>query len=156
MLGTANIHASVIGGGEEQSSYPASCTIALERRTLPGETASAVEAELRIILDSIAAEDSDFSYSLSAGVHRNPFSVDAEESIVTNLISAATKHIDTPPTVRGEAFWTDCALLADAGIPTVLFGVDGGGAHAAEEWVTIDSLIAVTNILDELIVSTTA
>ncbi|MGV8911167.1 MAG: ArgE/DapE family deacylase [Rhodoglobus sp.] len=156
MLGTANIHASVISGGEEQSSYPASCTIALERRTLPGETASAVEAELRIILDSIAADDSDFSYSLSAGLHRSSFSVDAEEPIVTNLISAATKHLGTPPTVRGEAFWTDCALLADAGIPTVLFGVDGGGAHAAEEWVTIDSLIAVTNILDELIGSTTA
>ncbi|QYH36344.1 ArgE/DapE family deacylase [Salinibacterium sp. M195] len=151
MLGTANIHASVISGGEEQSSYPASCRIALERRTLPGETAATVETELRAILDSIAADDPEFIYSVHAGLERNPFSVDPHEAIVASLIAAAEHHSGTTPTVRGEAFWTDCALLADAGIPTVLFGVDGGGAHAAEEWVTIDSLVLLTSILEEVV-----
>lgn len=32
------------------------------------------------------------------------------------------------------------ALLADAGTPTVLFGVDGAGAHASTEWVGVGSL----------------
>jgi hypothetical protein len=40
----------------------------------------------------------------------------------------------------GEAFWTDAVLLAHAGIPTMLFGVDGAGAHAASEWVDLQSL----------------
>jgi len=151
MLGTGNIHASVIAGGEEQSSYPASCTIALERRTLPGENSTTVEAELRGILDAIAARDADFTFSVCAGLERNPFSVDSNEPVAASLIAAATKTLGASPTVRGEPFWTDCALLSDAGIPTVLFGVDGGGAHAAEEWVTIDSLIALTRTLEEVI-----
>lgn len=151
MLGTGNIHASVISGGEEQSSYPASCTISLERRTLPGEDSASVEKELRGILDAIASDDAEFAFTVVAGLERNPFSVDRNEAVVTSLIAAATQHSGAEPAVRGEPFWTDCALLSDAGIPTVLFGVDGGGAHAAEEWVTIDSLIALTRTLEEVI-----
>jgi acetylornithine deacetylase len=40
----------------------------------------------------------------------------------------------------GIAFWTDAALLAEAGIPTVLYGPAGAGAHATEEWVELESL----------------
>lgn len=156
VLGTGNIHASVITGGEEQSSYPASCTTALERRTLPGESSASVQAELEGILDGIAASDPDFAYSVNLLLERNPFNVDHDEPVVTALIAAATTHTGSTPTVRGEPFWTDCALLSDAGIPTVLFGVDGGGAHAAEEWVTISSLIALTNTLDDVTTAITA
>jgi acetylornithine deacetylase len=49
---------------------------------------------------------------------------------------------------RGEAFWTDAALLAEAGIPTVLFGVDGAGAHAAPEWVDLNSLHDATRAIE--------
>jgi acetylornithine deacetylase/succinyl-diaminopimelate desuccinylase-like protein len=45
-----------------------------------------------------------------------------------------------PARQGGEAFWTDAALLAEAGIPAVLFGVDGAGAHASSEWVDLGSL----------------
>jgi len=42
--------------------------------------------------------------------------------------------------VIGVPFWTDAALVAAAGIPTVLFGPAGEGAHAAVEWVDVSSL----------------
>lgn len=42
--------------------------------------------------------------------------------------------------VIGVPFWTDAALVAAAGIPTVLFGPAGAGAHAAVEWVDASSL----------------
>jgi acetylornithine deacetylase len=38
------------------------------------------------------------------------------------------------------SFWTDAASLHAAGIPTVLFGPLGAGAHAAEEWVDLASV----------------
>jgi len=41
---------------------------------------------------------------------------------------------------NGVSFWTDAALLAAAGIPTVVFGPIGAGAHAAEEWVDLQSV----------------
>ena len=39
-----------------------------------------------------------------------------------------------------RAYWADSALLAEAGIPTVLYGPRGEGAHAAVEWVELESL----------------
>jgi acetylornithine deacetylase len=113
------------------------------------------EKELRGILDAIASDDAEFAFTVVAGLERNPFSVDRNEAVVTSLIAAVAQHSGAEPAVRGEPFWTDCALLADAGIPTVLFGVDGGGAHAAEEWVTIDSLITLTKTLEEVITDLT-
>ena len=53
LLGPGSIHASIIDGGRELSSYPDSCRLQLERRTLPGETAESVEAELSAMLDAI-------------------------------------------------------------------------------------------------------
>ncbi len=48
LLGRGSVHASKIEGGEELSSYPARCVLGLERRTLPGDTAAGVEAELAV------------------------------------------------------------------------------------------------------------
>jgi acetylornithine deacetylase len=49
--------------------------------------------------------------------------------------------------VIGEPYWMDAALLAEAGIDTVVFGPSGGGAHAAEEWVELDTVEDVAAIL---------
>jgi len=43
------------------------------------------------------------------------------------------------PEVVGVPFWADSALLAAAGIPTVLYGPRGEGAHAEVEWVDLAS-----------------
>ena len=72
-LGPGSVHASTIRGGEERSSYPAECTVAVEWRTVPGQDASTVEAELRSILDGIAAADPAFRYRLTPGLERSPF-----------------------------------------------------------------------------------
>ncbi|MET3810934.1 ArgE/DapE family deacylase [Arthrobacter sp. UYEF3] len=146
-LGTGSIHASIIRGGEELSSYPAACTVSLERRTVPGENAATVETELRHILDTIAASDPDFSYILAAGLERHAFEVPADALIVRAVAAAAGAATGQAATVRGEAFWTDASLMLEAGIPGLLFGVDGGGAHAATEWVDLDSLSRVSQIL---------
>lgn len=41
----------------------------------------------------------------------------------------------------------DTALLAAAGIDTVVIGHGGGGAHAAEEWVDLESAVRLAGIL---------
>ncbi|MEX3101891.1 MULTISPECIES: M20/M25/M40 family metallo-hydrolase [unclassified Streptomyces] len=56
-----------------------------------------------------------------------------------------------PPSIRAEPFWTDCALLDRAGIPCVLFGADGEGAHADTEYVDLASLDHLTDILTDTI-----
>ena len=37
LLGSPSLHASLIAGGQELSSYPDRCTLRMERRTIPGE-----------------------------------------------------------------------------------------------------------------------
>ena len=126
------MHASVIRGGEEPSTYPARCRITLERRTVPGENTDTVERELTAILDHLAATVPDFRYRLS----RRPVPRALRgrpAGRVGSLTRHAEKVLGRPPVVRAEPFWTDCALLDRAGIPCLLFGVDGGGAHAATE-----------------------
>ena len=47
----------------------------------------------------------------------------------------------------GDTPWMDSALLAAAGVETVVMGPSGGGAHADEEWVEIDSVVQMADIL---------
>lgn len=152
LLDTGSIHASIINGGEELSSYPALCNIQIERRTVPGETAQTCQAQLVAILDDIASSDPDFKYEIRTLFERSTFAVDPNDRIVTTLQSKLTTQLGHAPVLRGEPFWTDCALLQDAGIPSVLFGVDGEGAHAAVEWTTIASLETVVEVLRNTIV----
>ncbi|MEU9448744.1 ArgE/DapE family deacylase [Streptomyces sp. NPDC048277] len=147
LLGTGTVHASVIHGGEEASTYPAQCRVTLERRTVPGENADSVERELTAVLDHLTATVPDFHYHLTRGLHRAPFEADPEAAIVRTLTRHAEQFLGRPPAVRAEPFWTDCALLDRAGIPCLLFGVDGEGAHAATEYVDLASLDRLTDIL---------
>ena len=66
LLGRGSVHASLIEGGDELSSYPARCTLGLERRTLPGETAADVEAELDALLDRCRAADPELARAAHA------------------------------------------------------------------------------------------
>jgi acetylornithine deacetylase len=123
LLGTGSAHASLIEGGTELSTYPDRCLLRGERRTLPGETQADVEAEARELLG-------DLDGAARVTFFREPFEVDEDEEIVT-LVS---RHAQTPEII-GVPYWADSALFAAAGIPTVVFGPKGEGAHAAVEWV---------------------
>ena len=148
-LGTGSIHASLIRGGEEMSSYPAACRISIERRTVPGETAQSVAAEIAAILGRIRAEQPDFRADLEPGLVRAPFAVGEDEVIVDAVQRAAAGRLGVSPALGSRPFWTDCALFQEAGIPAVLFGASGGGAHTVEEWADEASVLALCDILLE-------
>ncbi|HEY7693996.1 MAG TPA: ArgE/DapE family deacylase [Gaiellaceae bacterium] len=137
LVGSGSLHAGVISGGSEFSTYPERCLLQAERRTIPGESAAQVEAEIRQVLD---ARDVHATWRVVAA--RDPFEVPPEEEIV-RLVG---RHAGAPAPV-GEAFWTDAALIAAQGIPTVLFGPGGEGAHAAVEWVHLDDVRRCANVL---------
>jgi acetylornithine deacetylase len=133
LLGRASVHASLIDGGQELSTYPERCVVKLERRTLPGETVADAEEELRAIAAG-ARVRSFFS--------REPLETPADADIVRVL----QKHAPDAEIV-GVPFWTDAALFGAAGIPTVVFGPSGDGLHTETEWIDLDSLERVREIL---------
>jgi acetylornithine deacetylase len=138
LLGRGSVHASTIAGGIELSSYPDRCVIGVERRTLPDETLRDVEAEL-------AALGAQHRILLV----RDGFEVATNEDVVAATSAAAAALLGRTPPIAGVSYWADAAFIAAAGIPTVMFGAGGEGAHALEEWVSIPDTIAVTRILVE-------
>ncbi|KAM0716241.1 hypothetical protein Q7P37_007686 [Cladosporium fusiforme] len=140
LLGAPSIHAGIIKGGAEVNSYPASCTISIERRTIPGETLAHVQSELEAILSKLTAEVPDFKAELRTSFSRSPFGVARDHDFVRLVEKHASAVVGAEPEIKSETYWTDMALLADEGIPGVIWGPRGFGLHAAEEWVEIESL----------------
>ena len=147
LLGRASVHASTIAGGAELPSYPARCVIGLERRTLPGETRAGVERELADLLDRCRARDPDLSVEGRTLLVREPFEIGGEAEIVRLTTESAAEVLPLAPRVGGVSYWADSAFIAAAGIPTVLFGPGGEGAHAAEEHVSLADTEAVARTL---------
>jgi len=141
LAGPGSVHASLIEGGKELSSYPARCVLSLERRTEPAETADDFRRECEALVEGI--EDAE----VRIGLVRPPFRVDPEADVVRAVTRAAETVTGRPAEVYGESYWMDAALIQAAGIPTVVFGPAGQGAHALEEWVDLASVDACAEVL---------
>ncbi|WP_102127477.1 M20/M25/M40 family metallo-hydrolase [Deinococcus planocerae] len=147
LLGTGSVHASLIRGGQEMSSYPESCVIGIERRTVPGETAEQVRAEVRGLLDEAGRRDPQFRAEHRVTLVRDPFEVLQEAGIVTLVRRQAERETGEARRVYGDTPWMDAAFIGAAGIPTVVFGPGGGGAHATEEWADLGSVRRCADVL---------
>ena len=132
LLGSGSLHAGVVAGGTGFSTYPDRCVLQAERRTVPGESLDDVEAELQGLLDRLQHDDPDFRGTWRTVAARRAFEVDQAEEIVRLVRSHASAGEPV-----GQTYWADAALLAEALIPTVLFGPGGDGAHAQIEWVSL-------------------
>jgi acetylornithine deacetylase len=147
LLTSGSVHASLIEGGQELSSYPDHCKLSIERRTIPGETPASVEAEIRSIFDRIATTDPEFHASVKITLAREPFEISFNAPIVQTVYQQAQKILKHPPAISSATAWMDAALLSATGIPTVVFGPGGEGAHATIEWADLDQLQQCADIL---------
>jgi acetylornithine deacetylase len=147
LVGPPSLHASIIHGGTEMSTYPAACYLMIERRTIPGESVEQAGQELQAILERCAQADPRFQGQLKTMIHRPPFEVDPAAGIVRALSDTLERRTGRSPALRGVSFWTDAAIFAEAGIPSVLIGPTGQGLHSAEEWVDLGSCVELAQIL---------
>ena len=147
LVGPPSLHASLIKGGSEISTYAAHCLLTIERRTVPGETVASAMVDLQVIIDRLAAKDESFKATVRPTFSREPFEVNQNATIVQTLEHNVTKRLGQPPAHTGQSFWTDAALLSAAGMETVLIGPTGAGLHSAEEWVDVQSVIDLAVIL---------
>ncbi len=147
LLGSPSLHASLIQGGTAWSVYPADCEVKIERRTLPNEDFVNVAGEIRSLLEVCSAGDASFKAQLTEMYRGSAFEIQPEAHIVQVVSEAMQSVLGKPPEITGATFWTDAALLAEAGIESVLLGPVGSGLHAAEEWVDLESLVQLADIL---------
>jgi acetylornithine deacetylase len=151
LLGGGSLHAALISGGQELSSYPERCLLHVERRTVPGETPEGAEAELAAIVARLAAADPGLRLAVRRGLDRPPMETSADAPLPALLRRLGAELLGRPVEVVGVPYWTDAASLAAAGIPAVLFGPSGAGAHALEEWVDLESVRQCAALYTQLI-----
>lgn len=148
LLGRPSLHASLIEGGTGMSTYPDRCLLRIERRTIPGETADAVLAEVEQAMARVRARRPSFDAEARVTLAQPPSDVAADAPVVRALEAAAREVQGASPAIEGMSAWTDCALLNAAGIPAVCFGPgDIAQAHAAAEWIIIEEIERATAIL---------
>jgi acetylornithine deacetylase len=150
--GTGSMHASLIQGGQELSSYPERCTLQLERRTVTGEDGASVERELEYVLAQLRLADHDFHATQKVTAYRPAYQLDPQHPL-PGAVGRALEAAGQPAEPTGMSFWTDAAILADAGMPSILFGTGGAGLHSTVEYVTVKD---VGVCRDVLVAATTA
>lgn len=151
LMGTASLHASMIDGGRELSSYPDRCSLKLERRTVAGETDAGVTRQFEDILAHLRRADPEFEASLTPLFARPSYEVAARHELPLALRHALATQGPAPGGTdvefTGMTFWTDAAVLGNAGIPSVLFGPGGAGLHSVEEYVEVQDVLRCRDAL---------
>ncbi len=149
LVGTGSLHASIVEGGHELSSYPDRAALQMERRTLPSEDEATALHEVQQILDALAVEDGTFRAEATAVFSRPAYEIAADQDL-PGMLSAALAHAGGQPRITGASFWTDAAVLGHAGIPSILFGPGGAGLHSTEEYVNVGDVLVCRDALVEL------
>ena len=146
VMGTASLHASIITGGRELSSYPERCRLQMERRMVAGETGEDALREVVDIIARIAAEDPEFRADARLAFSRPAYEIPRAHPL-PGLLRAALATLGCSTQEVGMSFWTDAAVLGAAGIPSVLFGPGGAGLHGQEEYVNVADVLVVRDAL---------
>jgi acetylornithine deacetylase len=146
LVGPASVHASIIEGGRELSTYPDHCKLQVERRLIPGETRATVEGELSGMMEAIGASDPKFKADYEITFYRGPMEISPDEEICRIIHEGTVKITGEAPDYIGGTGWMDSEIIWNKGIPVVCHGPNGGGAHAKSEWVELESVVNVAKV----------
>jgi acetylornithine deacetylase len=152
ILGTGSLHASLIEGGTELSTYPDRCQLQMERRTISGEPVEIAVSEVEEIINRLKQEDSELAATAEFLFGRPAYETPREHPL-PQMLETALESAGRKTRREGISFWTDAAILGQAGIPSVIFGPGGAGLHSIEEYVIADEVVACRNALYELALS---
>ncbi|KAI5205466.1 diaminopropionate ammonia-lyase [Aureobasidium subglaciale] len=156
VLGQGTMHCGTIRGGEENSSHAASCTLTLEFRTVNGtcQSSASIVKDIANLLVKLGARDKKFRFEEPKVLfERAPLLAMEKSHPLLVATEAAIASVGRIGQVKATAakFWTDAALLSEAGIPSLIFGPVGEGLHGKDEWVDVDSIKTVERVMRETI-----
>ena len=153
LLGNPKMHMSIITGGTEWSIVPETCSIRMERRTLPAEPKYITIKEVKKVVQDLSAEDPEFSATVTDFFGQPALDISRKEPVVKALASAYKGVTGHKPKFVGVPYWTDAALLVSKkGIPTCLFGPgDIRLAHSSDEYVPVKEVERGSLIFEQTI-----
>jgi acetylornithine deacetylase len=159
LAGHGSLQATVAQAGTAPFTLPASATLVVERRTLPGEPSTIGADEVRALLDQLGRDDPALARQLDAEVevllHRDAWQADELDDatrVLLDLLDEASAALGRPtPPRAGAPYWMESALWQASGVPALVYGPAGGGMHAIDEWLDLDQLrhftVAMTRVI---------
>ena len=151
LLGPSTLNIGVIAGGQQVNFVPDTCTIDIDVRMVPGQTAYGVIEALRNCIAEAASDDS----LLDATVEPPYFSAaavgtDESEAIVVSAVNAC-REVTGVVTVEGVPYGTDGSPFGERGVPTVVLGPGSiDQAHGAVEWVECEQVVRAVDIYERI------
>jgi acetylornithine deacetylase len=140
LLGAATVNVGTICGGTQPNIVPDSCSIQIDRRTLPGETEASVHREIAALLKSKKLSTTISSAKLAPAL---ALETDGSLPLVREFLRSVGQARPA-----GVDYFCDAAVLSAGGIPSVVFGPgDIAQAHTADEWISLAELERGKNLL---------
>lgn len=130
---------SLISGGTGINIVPEQCAISYDRRTVPGDVAADVLAEIDAALNRVRSARPDLRIERRVpALIDNALTTDPDAGIV-RVASAANRSLGLDPAPTTVPYGSDASKLSvDAGIPAIVYGPgDIAQAHGANEYVEI-------------------
>ncbi|NDJ75758.1 MAG: M20 family metallopeptidase [Chloroflexi bacterium] len=140
---------TMIMGGVSINAVPDECVAYGDVRLLPGADADLIEGLIRERLDPLPG----LRYSLERLMYVPAVEISAAHDLVYSLVTQTAAITGQEPATKGCGPWNDGWMFITRGIPAICgFGPNGGGVHAPDEFVELDSLLETTRILARTIV----
>lgn len=155
LLGCPTLNAGVIQGGVQVNFVPDSCAIEVDRRLLPGESASRVVEDFRRLLQGLSLKHPGFAAEIEEPLLLVDEALDtpANSRVVTTAQHVA-RSLQIDPEPCGVPFGSDASKLSRAGIPTILFGPGSiDQAHSMDEYVALEQVSRAAAFYREFILN---
>jgi acetylornithine deacetylase/succinyl-diaminopimelate desuccinylase-like protein len=150
LTGHPTMAVTTINGGVAENVVPGLCTIGIDRRLNPGETAEA----------ALGAVDAALSGPWAQGVQvvrdepwltMPPLNTPPEHPLVTAMAEARRRVLGVTDSAIGMPYGSNASWFSAAGVPAIVFGPgDISHAHSDDEWVELADVVRAAEVLAEL------
>lgn len=153
LLGPATMTVTLFAGGTLQNTVPASATVTVDRRLIPGDTHADCDNELARLLERLAAARPDASVAeMNVIVATSPSQTPSGAQIVDVALAAAADAGRPQPGPVGFPAGCDMSKLVNtARIPTVICGPGSlDQAHSPDEFVEAAQVTAAAVLYERI------
>jgi succinyl-diaminopimelate desuccinylase len=141
---------SIIQGGIAQNIVPDLCKVTIDCRLSYGQNKENLLETIHNLIETIKKEDKDFSADVDVLAYVPPVIADEKEKIIVSSLKAFQEE-GIKPELNVSGGVTDASIFNMEGIPSVVFGCEGDGAHKENEFVLIPSIPKAVRVFEKTV-----
>jgi acetylornithine deacetylase/succinyl-diaminopimelate desuccinylase-like protein len=120
--GGPSINVGTITGGEKVNIIPASCSVEIDRRSIPGETPEELIAQLEAAVELAKTRYPELTATVELMFAGMPFEIDPNSKLVRTVADAIVSVTDKPAELVGFRGASDARFMAEMGAQTIVLG----------------------------------